>query len=153
MQNTKMDMKRNDDNSVPEKARLFQPINFGEANRYSASLDPSLVKEPGCYKVYCASCPGNPVGFSKWCYFCGKKSCLHTPMLDFCCLNLLIFAPLCTCWCNKPSNGSWQGKDDSGTEFQLVLVDAERGTWACYQSAPCSAVSDTAMPFCWCVKA
>ena len=48
MQNTKMDMKRNDDNSVPEKARLFQPINFGEANRYSASLDPSLVKEPGC---------------------------------------------------------------------------------------------------------
>ena len=140
------------DGGVPARAQKREPIAYGDARQYAASLEPSSIDESGCYWVYCNCMPNQPIGCSRNCLV--SENCLWTCCADFCCVTVISFAWTCLCLCTEHRPGNWLGKDDHGNEFRFVLVDQENGTWAHYGcgGSCCSPVTDTTTPGCWCQK-
>ena len=49
-------------------------------------------------------------------------------------LDLLIGSCLCGC---SDGPGAFHGEDNKGNIYDWVVVDGERGTWACFSSNAC----------------
>jgi hypothetical protein len=143
-------------NETMQRARARDSkLTYSEAASYAATVDPKLIHEPGCYRVYCRN--GLPVGCARVCYCNGG---LWTFMVDPCLLSVCFCVSCASCWgwsgwgCDH-TVGNWESRDDNGTENRFVLIDAERGTWAWYsgkQCCCCQPVKPSSRPCCFCEK-
>ena len=115
---------RTDQNDAPAFLTMVRdhgPITLGEARKYAAALPPNKQKHPccACYKCVCPTQDG----------VCCKGQCvsLSCNMALGGCLWYSCF--LCAC-IDSAHPGSYSCSDMKGNDYNLVKVDADKGTWA-----------------------
>lgn len=118
---------------VPESFRAGQPAPYSKARAYTDGLGPGNVTADdigGCYAYNFSGglmCAYNMV--------CNRDCVCHIPIF----LGIptaLCF--ICLCLCERDGN-SWVMRDKNGFKTgEVLLVDKERRTWACYSLKCCS---------------
>lgn len=118
------------------KVREWKPVMLRQAKEYSSNLPEEQTGFCGCYKLRWKCCPGCIAGFG--CVLnCG--CCVWMPSSMY----LMDFFVMCFfCFCNRASRAWWHCVDLKGNETDLVKVDGERGTLACFSNNECCGASD-----------
>ena len=129
---------------IEEKVRTRGALALADAAAYTASMPQDAVDAAteGCRAIYWPECCGTtcPIGwvYNKVCCDC----CLWTPVFVW--FNPLVHVGPLICLCHDDAGG-WI---DNKRKLRLKVVDAERGTLACYHSV----CSGDLQPMCWCTK-
>lgn len=133
---------------VPASFRSgVRPADYSAARAYSDSLERVTAHDvAGCH-----TCHGSSCCFPLCCCLCLFRCCDDSCFWG--CFNIGIPVPCATCHpyicaCERAGNG-WVLRDRGFKKGELLVVDRENRTYACYGKECCSGQMHEAPPWCY----